>query len=326
MADRATLNQVTQIGVETSPGTAVAANKLLQAVSISPGVQVDINTFRPVGSKFNTLAALGKEWVEASIDGVACYNHLAYLFSSALSYADPTQQGTTTAYKWTFTPQQTSADTIKTFTVEQGSTARAGSFAYGLITELGLAIDRSAAAVSGSMLGQAYEDGVTMTASPTAVAVQPIQPTEIDVFMDTTAAGIGSTKLLRALTTGFDISDRYGPIWTLNSAVDGFAAHVETAPTATLKLLVEADAAGMGPLTAMRAGSKRFLRVQATGPTIADTYVYSLKMDVCGLVSEVGEFSDEDGVYGIEWTFEVTYDADWGKAMTIELVNSVSAL
>jgi hypothetical protein len=326
MTERATLNQVTQIGVEATPGDGGDADVLLQAVSITPGIQVDVNSFRPVGAKFHTIAALGKEWVEAGIEGAACYNTLAYLLSGILGAGTPTQQGTTAAYKWTFTPAQSAADTISTFVVEQGSDARAGSFVYGLVTQLGLRIDRSAATISGAMIGQAYEDGITMTASPTALAVQPLQPTEVDVYMGYTGAGVGSKQLERALRVELEIGDRFGPVWALNSSVDGYAAHVETAPSATLKLLVEADADGMEPLTALRGGEKRFFRILASGPRIASPYDYKLAWDVCGQVREVSEFSDEDGVYGIEWTFDIAYDATWRKAMTVELVNKVSAL
>jgi len=329
MSERATLNQLTQIGVEAVPGTAVAANKLLQALSIEPGIKADVKTFKPLGAKYATIAALGKEWVEAKVSGdVACYNHLAYLLSGIMAYAAPVQQGATTAYLWTFTPAQSAEDTIKTFTVEQGSSVRAGKFAYGLVTEFGLKIDREKIEVSGSMLGQAYQDGITMTASPTAIPIQPILPTDLDVYLDATSASIGTTKLTRALSGEFSISDRFGPLWAINSTVDGFAAHVETAPKAQLKLLVEADATGMGPLTAMRAGDKRYIRLKAQGPLIASTYYYTFQLDLCGVVSDVGEFSDEDGVYAIEWTFDIAYDSSWssGQAMQVQLTNVLSAL
>ena len=329
MAERTSITQVTQVGVETTPGTGVAANKLLQALSIEPAIKADVKTFRPLGAKYATIAALGKEWVEAKISGdVACYNHLAYLLSSVLTYAAPVQQGSSAAYLWTFTPAQSAEDTIKTFTVEQGSSVRAGKFAYGIVTEFGLKFDREKVEVSGSMLGQAYQDGITMTSSPTAIAVQPILPTALDVYLDSTSGGIGTTKLTRALSGEFSISDRFGPVWTLNSEVSGFAAHVEQTPKAQLKLLVEADAMGMGPLTAMRAGDKRYIRLKAVGPLIASTYYYTFQLDLCGVVADVGEFSDEDGVYAVEWTFAVAYDQAWGsgQAMQVQLTNTIGTL
>lgn len=326
MAERTTITQVTQIGVEVTPGTAVAATKRLGATSIEPSIQAEVQTFRPAGVKFNTIGALGKEWTEASIEGPASYTDLAYLLAGALSYAAPVQQGSTSAYLWTFTPSHTAEDVVKTYTVERGSAVRAGRFSYGAVNELGIAFSRESVDVSGSMLGQLYEDGITMTAGATAIALQPVLPTEVSVYLDSTGAAIGTTKLTRAFQAEWKISNRFGPLWPLNSANTSFATTVETAPESTLTLMVEANAAGMGPLTAMRAGSKQFIRIEAIGPLIATPYTWKLVIDMCGLVSEVGEFSDEDGVYAVQWTFAAAYDATWAKALTVGLTNTLSGL
>lgn len=326
MAERTTITQTTQVGVETVSGTEVDANKLFQALSITPGVKTDISQFRPKGGKYMTAAALGKEWVEAKIEGQGCYNHLVYPLSSIFNYAAPVQQGATAAYKWTFTPGQTAEDTAKTFTVEDGSALRASLFTYGIVSELGIKFDRSSVDISGTMLGQALQDGITKTAGPSAIALQPILPTTMDVYLDTTSAGLGGTKLTRVLSGEFTISDKVGPLWTLNSAVNGFAATVEIEPKASLKLMVEADSAGMALLASLRAGTKGYYRVKAVGPQISGIYYYTLWIDVCGVPTDVGEFHDEDGVYAIEWTVTPVYDATWTKTMEIQVTNVLTAL
>lgn len=328
MAERTSITQITQIGVEATPGTAVAATKRLQAVSIEPGIKAEVQSFRPMGGKFPVLAALGKEWTEAKISGQAVYTDLVYLLASVLAYQAPEQvePGTGKAYRWAFTPGQSAEDTVKTFTVECGSGVRAGRFAYGLVTALGLKVSRGGVEVSGSMLGQRYADNKELTSQATAIEPVPVLPTQVDVYIDDTAEDLGTTKLLRVPSVEFEISDRFGPLWVLNSENDSWATHVETVPKATLKLLVEADAAGMALLTAMRAGAKKFVRVQATGAEIETGNSYELTLDLCGTVTEVGEFSDEDGVYAVEWTLSATYDATWGQALTVEVVNELSGL
>lgn len=437
MSERTTITQVTQIGVESTPGTAVAALWRLGATSIEPSIQAEIQTFRPAGVKFNTIGVLGKEWTEASIEGAASYTDLAYLFSGVLSAATPVQQGGTSAWLWTFTPSHTLADTVRTFTVEQGSAIRAGRFAHGVVTEMGLSFSRDSVDVSGSMMGRQYQDGVrlstnatwTLTAAgtpptagtftltfsaqttsniahsatpaavqsalealstigagnvsvvatvaagagnltvannvytiefigalaqaprtltgtftgltpsgsitlaagvtgvvPTAIALQPVLPTEVSVFLDTSGATLGNTKLTRAFTAEWNIGNRFGPLWPLDAANSSFATTIETAPEATLSLTVAADAAGMGPLTAMRAGTTRFIRIEAVGPIIAGSFPWRLTVDMCGLVSEVGEFSDEDGVYAVQWTFAAAFDATWGCALQVALQNTLTTL
>lgn len=326
MAERASVFQVTQLGLETTPGTSVAANRRLQAVSIEPAIKAEVSAIRPTGVKFPTGAAPGREWVEASISGMAAYNDLAYLLASVLMKATPAQQGTTTAYLWTFTPAQAAADTVATYTVETGSSVRAGKFTYGLVTKFTLKADRNTVEVGGSLIGRAYQDGITMTGSPTQVALQPVLPTHVSVYADDTSGALGTTKLTRLLSAELSISNRFGTLWTLDAAESAWVAHVELQPTATLKLLVEADAQGMGLLTTMRAGSKKYIRLKAVGPVIEGIYNYTLQCDLAGTVTDVGEFSDQDGVYAIEWTLQATYDSAWGKALEVALTNTLTAL
>lgn len=329
MTDRATILEVTNFGVEITPGTAVAANRRMQALSVGPGIQAEMASFRPMGGKYPTIAALGKEWVEADIAGdIACYNHLTYLLCSVLAFDAPAQQAATTAWRWTLTPAQSATDAIRTYTVECGSGVRAGRFAHGIVTGLNLSFSRDAIGVSGAMLGRAYEDGVTLTASPTLITPMPILPTTLDIFLDPTSAAIGTTRLTRAISGALEIGDRFSPVWAINSQVLGFAATVETAPTAQLRLLLQADAAGMALLPAMRAGARRYIRLRAVGPLIESTFFYTLQIDLCGTVREVGSFSDEDGIYAIEWTFDLTFDSAWagGRIIEVQLTNIVAAL
>lgn len=331
MPEVATVTRVVQVGVESTPGTSVAANKQLRSIAIDPAIQTGLQTLRQIGGKFPIASALGREWVEADLSGYLTYTEIVYLLSSVLKSVTPTQISppSGTAYRWTFTPAQSSEDTVKTYTVERGSSARAHKFVYGLVTGLRLTIrstDRGIVELGGTMLGRSLQDGITLTASPTTIEVVPVAGGAVNIYLDTTAASIGTTQLTRVLSAEFEISDRFGPVWTLDSSQTSFAAHVETEPRVTLRLTLEADASGMGPLTAVRNGDKRFIRVKAVGPNIEVGNDYLFQLDMCGLVSEVGNFSDEDGVYAIEWTFQATHDSTWGKALEVQVVNKLSAL
>lgn len=326
MSERASLLQGIQLGVETTSGTGVAANKKLQATSISTGIKAEVKKFRPTGSKFNTISALGKEWVEGDITGQLSYTDWVYLASSGLQYTAPDQQESTVAYLWANTPSHSAVDTIKTFTVEEGGAVRAHKFAYGLVNSLGYSITRDEATVKGKIIGQNISDAITLTSTPTEIPIVPVLPSDISVYMDTLYSDIGETKLLRVLKIDFDTGERFGTVWPIDAAQASFAAHVETEPTAEFKLLLAADAVGMGLLTSMRAGTKKFFRVEAVGETIEDTYTYKWTHDICATVTDVSPFSDEDGIYAIEWTFTATYDSDLTKAFSFSTVNKLTAL
>lgn len=327
MPERASVTQGIQIGVETVPGTPVAANRLLTSLSIEPGIQFDFNRFRPIGQKVASIITPGREWVESGISGVGSYSEIMYLLSSILKNVTPVQQGGTTAYKWTYDPAVRTEDTVKTYTVEQGSTARAHKHAYGLVTEVGMTYTRSGIEVSGAMVGQALTDAITLTGSPTAVEEKPMLPKDTTVYLDTTSAGLGGTALARVLEASWTIGDRFNPVWRLMKTDTSFVSHVETEPTAQVTLLVEADSEGMGILTAARAGGTRFLRIRSASDDLAGTaFPYIFDFDCAVKVSDVDDFSDSDGVYAVRWTFDVVYDNTWGKWLQPAVTNKQTAL
>jgi hypothetical protein len=327
MPERSSLNQVVQIGVETTSGTAVAASKRLTALSIEPSVNADIDTFRPAGQKYASLTSLGREWIEADLSGRATYTEIIYPLSSVVDTATiTTPGGGTTSRQWVFESDSTADDVPKTFTVEHGSGVRSARFAYGQVTELGLAFSRDAIEVSGSMMGKALEDPFTLTGAATALALIPVQPTEVTVYMDTTSAGLGTTKLTRVLSADWSLGSRFGPVYVLDAANTGFVAMVETEPDLTLDLVMEADANGMAQLARLRDGATRFIRIEALGATIETTIKYTLRIDMAVKVSDTGGFSDEDGVYAIEWNFTGVHDATWGKSFSITVINTLTAL
>lgn len=328
MSERTSITQVVQVGVESTPGTAVAANRKLPSLQLGTSIEGDFVKTQAAGLKFPSIFSPGKEWTSAKVNAQPTYDELVYLLSSLVAYAAPVQQSSTTAYLWTHTPDSDAEDTIKTFTIEQGSGVRAHKFAHGIVTELTLSGDRSKVDLSGSFLGQRLTDGITLTSTPTIVEQVPILPKEFDVYVDAASGDLGDTKLERLLSWELAIKNRFSPLWVVDSAQSSFVTVVETAVSATLKLTVAADSAGMAFLTPMRAGATRFLRLKATGGQNAGTAIpYSMTFDMAGQISAApGEIKDTDGVYALDFTFEAVHDAGWGKALTFEVINQLTGL
>lgn len=326
MPERASVTQAVQIGVETTPGTSVAANKLLAYIGIEPGQELDMQRFRPMGQKFASALVPGREWVSFGVSGVGSYSELIYPFCSIFQSVTPVVVGAT-GQTWTFAPAARAEDTIKTYTIEQGGAVRAHKFSYALFNELTLGFSRDGIAVGGSGFGQRITDGVTMTASPTAVEDKPILPTQVDVFIDPTSVALGTTKMTRVLQANFSFGSRFAPVWNLDSTALSYAAHVETEPSFTLELVMAADAQGMANLPIQRGGTTQFIRVVATSPDLAGTGApYKLMIDMAAKVSASGGFGDTDGLYTKNWTFEAVYDATWAKAVQIALTNKQATL
>lgn len=319
MPDRPSVTQAVQMGVETTPGTAVAADILVRSFTIEPGVNVDMQRFRPTGSKFESIIVPGKEWTESSLSGLASYQELQYILSGIMAATGTQPAADGAAWKWSYELKPRTPDTIKTYSFEQGDTNFVHKFNYGLFTEVSLDLSRDGVELGGSMIARAITSGGSMTASPLTVDPEvPILPTEVDVYYDSTYAALGTTKLTRAFRAGITISDRFGPIWVLNSTSASFAGHVEMTPTVEVELLVEADAAGMALLTDMRAGNTGYLRIAATSAQLAAAgKPYKFQFDMAGKVADVSDYSDEDGVYAITWTMAAVLDADLGVKVAL---------
>lgn len=328
MPERSSILQGLQLGVETTPGTGVAANKSFSSIGIGAAVSVDMQRFRPMGSKFATVVTPGKEWTESKIEGVGSYTELTYLLASVLKDPGAPTTVDTTARLYTFVPASKAEDTVKTYTIEQGGSVRAHKWSYGIVTDLSLEFTRDGIDVAGTVLGQRLQDGITLTGAPTAIQEKPMLPTDVDVYLDTSSAGLGTTKLTRVLKASIKIGSRFNPVWVLNTANTSFVATVEGEPDAEIEITVEADSAGMALLTTMRNGTTQFLRIASISPDLAGsaTAKYQLIWDAAVKIKDVSDFSDEDGVYAITWTLEMVHDGTWAKAMTVGIQNQLTAL
>jgi hypothetical protein len=433
MVDRSSISQGVFIGLESTPGVAVPATKKFGALGITPAASIEVNQFAPMGTKYTTVAAVGKDFATASLAGQATYTELVYPLASVLCLpVITTPGGGSLSRNFLFEPAASAADTVATFTVEQGDPlTRAQRFSNAIVNDFTLNFDRSKTDLGGSMFGTALVDGITLSGSEvqrvtitgtptggtftltfggqttatiaynaTASAVQtalaalstigtgnvscaggplpgtPVDvtftgtlaqqnvasltatgtgltggtspavaistttagaaPTQLDlipvlgsqgnVYVDTTAAALGTTKLTRAFKGSLHIGNRFGTVWPINSANTSYAAVVETKPTLEMKLTVEADSQGMGFLPLLRAGSNTFIRVEFTGPIIEGVLPYLLRIDLAAKVTAMGNYSDEGGVYATEFTLTGTPDPTWNKTLSVLVRNQQTAL
>lgn len=336
MPERSSLNQVIQIGVESTPGTGVAATRRLSALGIEPSVSVNSNTYRPTGSKFNAISAIGKEWTQSSLSGAATYTELIYALSSVVGNQNVVN--TANVFTWGFYPSVYSDDNVKTFTVEHGSAVRADKFNYGIITEFSMSFSRDSIELGGTMMGRALQDNVAMTApgSVLSVPLVPILPTQVSVYLDDEGGTFGTTKLTRMISGEWSFGSRFNPVWVLDAANPSFVNHVETAPDATTSLTLEADAQGMALLNALRTGDTKLLRIEAIGQNISGSTPFRFTLDQKIQITDTGGFSDSDGVYAIEFTGTAAFtgsgtnprvgSGNVASAIGITLVNNIASL
>lgn len=337
MAERSSLTQVVQIAPESTAGTAVTTGfKQMRSLSIEPSPSVEMDQFRPAGQKYKSFTVLGKEWVTASMSGRATFTEIVYALSSVIDAPTITTPASATlARSWVFESDENNDDAPKTFTVRHGSSLIADEFTYGLVNEFGFNFTRSSIEVSGSMMGKALDtSGVSLASGGdlTSLALIPVIPTQVSIYLDDSAANLGDTKLTRVLSAEWSLGSRFSPVWPIDASLEAtFAAIIESEPDLTCSLSMEADSNGVALLSAMRTSTRKFLRIEAIGAEIdaagtAPNKNYRLTIDTAVEIVDTPGFSDNDGVYTIDWNFVGVVDETWTKAFSIEVINKLTAL
>lgn len=334
--ERATINQRVQVGAESTSalGTVVPATKLLECFDWTFGINGDIVDYTATGHKYVTEKEENTEWVDFTLAGAMDYNGLLYPLAGAMGSVAPVAHGaSTTAKDWVYTPPIYGSAVPQTYTFEQGDTVRAHRVPYGLFTDFGYTLTRKEAKLNNTKgLSQPIADGITLTASPTAVALAPMVAKQFNVYLDSSSGGIGGTQLLKVLQVDYSFGGVYGPFWPINRANVGFTSHVDMRPKSIVKIKLEADSVGMALLSNLQVGSTQYLRVQAQGSQIASDGPGAVNAgfthDMAIKVGKPSTFSDDSGIFAIEWECTVVEDPAWGsgKAQVLTLTNLLTSL
>jgi hypothetical protein len=329
MTHRMSVNQKVQIGKETTPGTTVACNKLVEAFEWSIGPKVDVKTFRATGRRHVAVAEENAQWSEGKISGEPDYNALIYPLAMCFGAVTPTLQGvSTTAYDYIWTPALTGATSVQTFTLQHGDAVEAEQYGYLMASGFNYKFARRETSCGADLFAQSASTGASITSSPTAVALRPIVGKHVNLYVDSASGSIGGTQLNNVLEVGYSCSGNYGQFWPLSRSNSSFASHLDMAPKHEVTLVLEADTTAVAYMTQLAAGTKLYMRVDAQGATIDTAIKEKFRHDMCLLLTDVTPAGDKDGVYAWEYKFEIAEDTAWnsGQAHQITVTNLLTGL
>lgn len=279
-------NQHLQIGAEaiTALGTNVPAPKELLCYDMVFAPEGDTIFYRGTGRKYEAEQEQNTEWSSSTWAGNPDYNGIIYpLVSIGGNVAAATHGTSTTAKDWIITPPVTGSIVPRTFTVEQGDSTYAKKVNYLLFTDFSYTFERKSMTLTAKSMSQSIQAGITLTSSPVIVALAPMAGKHVNVYMDATSAALGTTLLTKVMKAVVSLSGYYGQFFPMNRANASYTAHVDLAPTATIKLLVEADSTGVATMqTAWENGTTEFIRIQAQGAVIDNQQTVTLGTQASG--------------------------------------------
>jgi hypothetical protein len=333
MPDRYPVSEVVQIGVESTIGTAVVPTIQFGGLGVELDTAAEFDEFSPAGQIPGSIVAPRQEWSTGALSGYPTYTEMQYPLSNLLGAATiTTPSGATLARQWVWTPSAATPWTPKSWTIRRGvAGGTAEEASYALLSGLMLEFSRTATpSISGDLFARRLDYAATLaTTGVTVPTLVPILPAEGDIWLDSSGASLGTTKLLRDFMFSYSIADLLGPIWPINSSFNSFAAHGVQKPTLEAKLTLGNDAVGAAGLMAnLRAGSSVFVRYKATSAALIEGATpYSLQIDTALKVSDAPSRSDQDGLLAtLDWTFRNVYDATWGQWLRVTLINGSAAL
>lgn len=325
---RSFVNIVTQLGIETTPGTPVPANKKLPTLSVLFVPETETKFTRAFGFKYPTQGALHREWAGGTYNGPLSYNEIVYILSGLIGSPNPTVVGTT-GYLWTFSPLSSGADSWKTFTLQRGDAALAMQAAYATFTTMSVAITRQDCTVSGALIGQKISNNITLTVTPTLIAQQPVSENEVDIFLDSTFGSIGTTKWTDPYETTITFPAFFNPKWVLNTAFPAWKELVEMPRDITISVKAEMNAQTSGFFDTLKVDALpvQYMRIKALGAAIpGGTAFNTLAWDFAVKLDKITDAADHDGVYAYQLDFHVIHDPTMGKPFSLAVTNALTAL
>jgi len=330
MPARPLVSIITQLGVEVTPGTAVAANRIIRSLSFMPKLRRETKPFRPRGYKFATLSTPHKVWGEGNYEGVGCYNGILYVCSGLLPHPTPTAVGASAAKKWTYIPNtRQEDDTRKTYTFEVGSAVTVDKFAFGQLASMEFSLTQDDVAISGNLFARKPVFNQVQTVSPTEIAARPIQRGQINVYLDTTFGSIGTTKITDAAQETISMGDKWHPTWAHNTSSSSFRDTVEVAPDLNFSFVTPHNSQSRAYLDALDTNALQYMRIECIGDQIsldgATPVLESVKFDIAGKFTQPDDDEEQD-TYARKFNFQALDDSSLGGAFKVEVVNLIAAL
>src|SRR5258706_1785487 len=273
----ASINQIAQLGVETTPGKVPSpgSNRVMRHLTYNIDPDFQYQMYRGSGQRFNSIQTLKAEMAKFKLGGPISYTELAYPYAGMWGVPSPTIPANgVNARLWPFSPKPNGAQGGVTYQIQNGDAVRTRQFNYAVHTGIDLTIKRSGDSVvsGGDGFAQQTQPNVTLTASPTAQAQLPVPPINFNAYLDLTSANIGTTPLAQCVEAQFKTSGWYAPLWFLVRGNASYGTVVDTPPATTCLLRIMPDSAVDNLWVQPRAGATVYIRLDAVGNPIDNAY------------------------------------------------------
>jgi len=322
----------TQIGPESTAGTAVAATSVQRL--LSNGAKDD-RTVEFINEHIGYLPQVNRTAtpkLAASIafdDSPLTFEQAMYPFSAGIQTVAATADGAGSGYVWTYAFPTTAVNTIKTWTIEHGDNIQAREMEYSFCESFAISFNAGEVVnISSNWMGRQWTN-TTFTAALTAPTVEEILTSKGKLYIDAATATIGTTQVTSTLLSGtLNVTTGWKPVWTADGNLY-FSFAKNTAPEITLDLVYEHNTSSEAEYAAFVARTTRQIALTFTGSTLTSAGTYTTKIFtiyLAGTYETWDAFGDQDGNNTVSCSFRAAYDPTAARFANITIVNEVASI
>ncbi len=336
MTLRSTKLQKAQLGKETTPGTAVAANLIAPNTKIGLKFMGDPNEeYAAEGALFPSDSSSGLVMSGGAWEAPPTFDEAYLYYNSIFKHVNSTGAGAAKTRVWT--PSVNAADTHDTYTAERGQTGAVRKATYVIFNTLKMVLGkRIRPLMSGDLLGQEITPTTALSGSPTTIKSSVIPKKAWNLYSASTWALLQSAPtLISPAASRCEIN--YGPVMAdaafIGSAEPSFDALGIIVPKTSVKLVLPQDVSGSDlvgllNLSKLDASTPIFLRAEATGdvleagtPDVLELH----RIDMCLRARVVPDDEDIDNVFiGLAWELGLFVDEVSGKAIEVTTISATA--
>lgn len=319
-----------QVALETTPGTPVAATRVLRGAGRLTEKRETYRTEYPHGVRAAAGGAgvITRQWTEWEWESELALEEVGWWLQSGIRQITPT--GSSDPYTWTWEPDLGSAglsvQTISLEYVESDGTTNhyTAAAAYGVTTQVSFDVGtEKVASVKASGQARARQSTAPST-SAAPVSSRTLLPGPLfKVWWDNSWTSLGTTQLAGVVREAkVEIKTGWEPAWTLDGRADLDWTHPQPGLIdVSVDLTMELDAVGAARIANWRANDLAFVRLAA-----APSANREFRLDLSARLGDDLSFGEEGEVTTVSLKLGGVYDATSQKLLSIQVKNGSSSL
>lgn len=165
-----------------------------------------------------------------------------------------------------------------------------------------------------------------VAAAVSSVAQRPASRMQADIYIDTSFAGIGVTKVTHAYQASLNVGNKQDPFWALNTDYDSFLDAIRIPADVSFAFSTAHNAQSRALFNDITTNPTKYVRFLLQGENIGVSADEMIRCDMAGRFEAAEEEPDENGPLGYKYTFTAEHDSSMGGAYKIHVVNRLTGL